>query len=104
MNRIDLQKGDEFYGVILCFVNQRYLYLSSPISKLHDRLYSSLRQATKVTNLKDLNGQILTSQNIPVIVDRFLNFIFEHGLMTKGKMGENKILFDMCRVKDQSAS
>ena len=79
------QKSDEFVGVILCCVSNRFLYLSSPISKLTDMLYASLRQATKVKSLTHLNSQILTSQNIPVIVDRFLNFIFEHGLQTKGQ-------------------
>jgi hypothetical protein len=39
----------------------------------------------KVKTLTDLNNQILTSQNIPVIVERFIYFIFEHGLQTKGK-------------------
>jgi hypothetical protein len=49
-----------------------------------DMLYSCLRQAIKVKTLHDLNKQILTSQNIPVIVERFSNFIFEYGLQTKG--------------------
>ena len=48
-------------------------------------LHSCLHQAIKVKTLTDLNKQILTSQNIPVIVERFINFIFEHGLQTKGK-------------------
>ena len=82
------QKTSEFYGVLLCLVNHRFLYLSSPVTKLTDYLYSSLRQATKVNTLTDLNGQILTSQGIPVIVERFINFIFEHGLLTKGKWDE----------------
>lgn len=47
-------------------------------------LFSCLRQATKVKNLSDLNCQILTSQNVPVIVERFINFVFEHGLESKG--------------------
>jgi hypothetical protein len=78
------QKNDEFTGVILCLVSNRFLYLSSPILKLTDMLYNCLRQAIKVKTLTDLNKQILTSQNIPVIVERFINFIFEHGLQTKG--------------------
>jgi hypothetical protein len=49
-------------------------------------LYSSLRQAIQVKTLKDLDKQILTSQNIPVIVERFINFIFKFGLQTKGKL------------------
>ena len=48
-------------------------------------LYSCLREATKVKTLMDLNCQILTSQNVPVLVERFINFIFEHGLESKGK-------------------
>jgi hypothetical protein len=80
------QKTDEFTGVILCLVSNRFLYLSSPIIKLTDILYSCLHQAIQVKTLKDLNKQILTSQNIPVIVERFINFIFEHGLQTKGKL------------------
>jgi hypothetical protein len=47
-------------------------------------LYSCLREATKVKTLTDLNCQILTSQNVPVLVERFINFIFEHGLESKG--------------------
>jgi hypothetical protein len=79
------QKTEEFTGVILCLVSNRFLYLSSPIIKLTDMLYSCLHQAIQVKTLTDLNKQILTSQNIPVIVERFINFIFEHGLQTKGK-------------------
>ncbi|CAF0775359.1 unnamed protein product [Rotaria sordida] len=78
------QKSEEFTGVVLCLVSNRFLYLSSPISKLTDMLYSCLREATKVKTLTDLNCQILTSQNVPVIVERFINFIFEHGLESKG--------------------
>ncbi|CAF2396603.1 unnamed protein product [Rotaria sp. Silwood2] len=78
------QKSVEFTGVVLCLVSNRFLYLSSPISKLTDMLYSCLREATKVKALTDLNCQILTSQNVPVIVERFINFIFEHGLESKG--------------------
>ena len=48
-------------------------------------LYSCLREATKVKTLTDLNCQILTSQNVPILVERFINFIFEHGLESKGK-------------------
>jgi hypothetical protein len=48
-------------------------------------LYSCLREATKVKMLTDLNCQILSSQNVPVLVERFINFIFEHGLESKGK-------------------
>lgn len=70
--------------MILSLISKRFLYLSSPISKLVETLYSCLRQATVVTTLKDLNKQILTSQNIPVIVERFINFLFEHGLLSKG--------------------
>ena len=51
-----------------------------------DMLYSCLRQAIKVKTLTNLNEQILTAQNIPVIVERFINFLFEHGLQTKGKL------------------
>ncbi|CAF3403123.1 unnamed protein product [Rotaria sp. Silwood1] len=78
------QKSEEFTGVVLCLVSNRFLYLSSPISKLTDMLYSCLREATKVKTLTDLNCQILTTQNVPVIVERFINFIFEHGLESKG--------------------
>lgn len=78
------QKSEEFNGVVLCLVSNRFLYLSSPISKLTDMLYSCLREATKVKTLTDLNCQILTSQNVPVIVERLINFIFEHGLESKG--------------------
>jgi hypothetical protein len=80
------QKSEEFTGVVLCLVSNRFLYLSSPISKLTDMLYSCLREATKVKTLTDLNCQILTSQNVPVLVERFINFIFEHGLESKGKL------------------
>jgi hypothetical protein len=79
------QKSEEFTGVVLCLVSNRFLYLSSPISKLTDMLYSCLREAIKVKTLTDLNCQILTSQNVPVLVERFINFIFEHGLESKGK-------------------
>ena len=79
------QRTEEFTGVILCLAYNRFLYFSSPIVKLTDMLYSCLRQAIRVKSLTDLNQQILTSQNIPVIVERFINFIFEHGLQTKGK-------------------
>jgi hypothetical protein len=58
-----------------------------------DMLYSCLRQAIKVKTLNDLNKQILTSQNIPVIVERFINFIFEYGLQTKGKSRMRKKRF-----------
>ncbi|CAF1367503.1 unnamed protein product [Adineta steineri] len=78
------QKSKEFTGVVLCLISNRFLYLSSPIIKLTDMLYSCLREAIQVRTLTDLNKQILTSQNIPVIVERFINFIFEHGLQTKG--------------------
>ncbi|CAF0962222.1 unnamed protein product [Adineta ricciae] len=78
------QKSQEFVGVVLCLVSNRFLYLSSPISKLTDMLYSCLREATKVKTITDLNRQILTSQNVPVLVERFINFIFEHGLESKG--------------------
>ncbi|UJR28095.1 hypothetical protein I4U23_009350 [Adineta vaga] len=78
------QKSEEFIGVVLCLVSNRFLYLSSPISKLTDMLYSCLREATKVKTLTDLNCQNLTSQNVPVLVERFINFIFEHGLESKG--------------------
>ncbi|CAM4954510.1 unnamed protein product [Rotaria socialis] len=78
------QKAKEFTGVVLCLVSNRFLYLSSPIIKLMDILYSCLRQAIKVKSLANLNEQILTSQNIPVIVERFINFLFEHGLLSKG--------------------
>jgi len=78
------QKTNEFTGVVLCLVSNRFLYLSSPILKLTDMLYTCLRQATKVKTLTDLNCQILTSQNVPVLVERFINFIFEHGLETRG--------------------
>ncbi|CAF1123407.1 unnamed protein product [Adineta ricciae] len=78
------QKTREFTGVILCLVSNRFLYLSSPISKLTNMLYSCLREAVQVRTLTDINQQILTSQNIPVIVERFVNFIFERGLQTKG--------------------
>ncbi len=78
------QKSEEFTGVILCLVFNRFFYLSSPINKLTEILYSCLHQAIQIKTLTDLNKQILTSQNIPVIVERFLNFIFEHGLQTKG--------------------
>ncbi|UJR21346.1 hypothetical protein I4U23_024439 [Adineta vaga] len=78
------QKTPEFTGVVLCLVSNRFLYLSSPITKLTNMLYSCLHQAIQVHTLTDLNKQILTSQNIPVIVERFINFIFEHGLQTKG--------------------
>ena len=47
-------------------------------------LFTCLRQATKVKTLTDLNSQVLTSQNVPVIVERFINFIFEYGLESKG--------------------
>lgn len=79
------QKNEEFTGAVLCLVSNRFLYLSSPIPKLSDMLYSCLREATKVRTLTDLNCQVLTSQNVPVIIERFINFIFEHGLETKGK-------------------
>jgi len=49
-------------------------------------LHSCLREGTKVKTLTDLNCQILTSQNVPVLVERFINFIFEHGLESKGKL------------------
>ncbi|CAF3289073.1 unnamed protein product [Rotaria socialis] len=78
------QKSEEFTGAVLCLVSNRFLYLSSPISKLSDMLYSCLREATKVKTLTDLSCQILTSQNVPVIVERLINFIFEHGLESKG--------------------
>jgi len=87
------QKSEEFTGVVLCLVSNRFLYLSSPISKLTDMLYSCLREATKVKTLTDLNCQILTSQNVPVLVERFINFIFEHGLESKGKLTIWKKLF-----------
>lgn len=51
-------------------------------------LYSCLHQAIKVKTLTNLNKQILTSQNIPVIVERFTKFLFEHGLLSKGKLLE----------------
>ena len=79
---------EEFTGVVLCLVSNRFLYLSSPISKLTDMLYSCLREATKVKTLTDLNSQVLTSQNIPVIIERFINFIFEHGLESKGETND----------------
>ncbi|CAF3565081.1 unnamed protein product [Rotaria sordida] len=78
------QKTKDFTGVVLCLVSKRFLYLSSPIIKLMDMLYSCLRQAIKVKTLTNLNEQILTSQNIPVIVERFIKFLFEHGLLAKG--------------------
>jgi hypothetical protein len=81
---LNYQKNEDFTCVILCLVSNRFLYLSSPIIKLTDMLYSCLHQAIRVKTLTDLNKQILTSQNIPVIVERFINFIFEHGLQTKG--------------------
>ena len=81
---LSYQKTDEFTGVVLCLVSNRFLYLSSPISKLIDMLYSCLHRAIQIRTLTDLNKQILTSQNVPVIVERFINFIFEHGLQTKG--------------------
>lgn len=91
------QKSDEFTGVVLCLVSNRFLYLSSPIAKLTDLLYSCLREATKVKSLTDLNCQILTSQNIPVIIERFINFIFEHGLESKGnKMVNVSIIDEFC--------
>lgn len=49
-------------------------------------LYSCLREATKVKTLTDLDCQILSSQNVPVLVERFINFVFEHGLESKGKL------------------
>ena len=79
------QKNREFTGVILCLVSNRFLYLSTPITKLLDILYSCLQQAIKVKTLTNLNQQILSSQNIPIIVERFIKFLFEHGLHTKGK-------------------
>ncbi|CAF4181505.1 unnamed protein product, partial [Rotaria sp. Silwood2] len=81
---LNYQKTKEFTGVVLCLVSNRFLYLSSPIIKLMDMLYTCLRQAIKVKTLTNLNEQILTSQNIPVIVERFINFLFEHGLLSKG--------------------
>lgn len=84
------QRSEEFTGVILCLASNRFLYFSSPIVKLTEMLYSCLRQAIRVKSLTDLNQQILTSQNIPVIVERFINFLFEHGLQTKGKSSSNK--------------
>ncbi|CAF0890451.1 unnamed protein product [Rotaria sp. Silwood1] len=83
-SRLTYQKTEEFTGVILCIVSRRFLYLSSPIIKLMDMLYTCLRQAIKVKTLTNLNEQILTSQNIPVIVERFITFLFEHGLLSKG--------------------
>ncbi|CAF1443614.1 unnamed protein product, partial [Didymodactylos carnosus] len=78
------QKNDEFTGIVLCLVSNRFLYLSSSIPKLTDMLFGCLKEAIKVKSLNDLRGQILTSQNVPVIIERFINFIFEHGLETKG--------------------
>lgn len=99
------QRTDEFTGVILCLSSNRFLYFSSPIVKLTEMLYSCLRQAIRVKSLNDLNQQILTSQNIPVIVERFINFIFEHGLQTKGKYSSlAKLIYGLFRYLSSSWS
>merc|ERR1712176_336566 len=61
----------------------RSLYIQSPSQKEGLSLKASLEQVA-FSNTNDLIDLQLTSEDIPVIVDKCISFVYGHGYMTEG--------------------